>query len=291
VGNIANNRASKDIDVTMSASSFMLSLLHGDLSTSYFNNLPVPANKMDKNTTYQVVPYAGSFFKIQDNPDNYPYAVIDGTNVAIPETNTSVKKMSALRKKFAMGMSDAMAKTKKLMAHDDAIRSLAIGHVRKHLDDRSMLYSFEVKGSNNETRTVSKTPQELLVETAMWRLDPESHCQSQVLGMSNNELMRELLYLMIEQNINVTRLLLETQDIKMMKAMTLYQQSSGNPMGGPSQEVTTNITNYVDGASSSMSVQDIMKGGSSAVEVDMQDKLNDVKKSTPKFPGMEKMFG
>lgn len=259
---------SNDLLVTMSSQSFIESLLKSTMSTPYVIGLPIPKNTVDTaGRMYQWVSVAGSYFLLSSDGTTGSWFLSKTLNassgskyqVAV-NSSTAGEAMWNKRKGFLASLSKAISAQNDIILKDSSVQSWALTQIKNYEYERSVQYTFKVNDPNGSATTQNYTPIQILMENSRWRLNPSYGWRNSVGRMDSNELMREMLYIMSENQVVMTRLLLDVEDIKLMKSVDFYNNgaSTANSMGmGPLSDMRSSIKNYVSGTSSSISTSNM----------------------------------
>ena len=285
----ASSDSVQNILASMSSQSFMDTLLNAQGSSVYFNSLPFPTDTVDITSGIgtQWVAVAGGFYRFNDSLATqsmsststafWPYATLPASNtqlVIVPNTLSMMKTLGKNRSQYLTKLSTALKTQEQNQSHQASVISLTSTIMTKYKNERSIMYQFAPRQSANGLQAqdnIARTPTQMLIEGAQWRLNPEFGWQKAVALWDTNELLREMLYLMVEQNSLITRLVLDGQDMKLMKAVDIYTQSANSsPMGGPSNTIDTNVDNYVTGTSGRKDMSD-----PSAMAQETQDQMQE----------------
>ena len=168
-------------------------------------------------------------------------------------------------------LSKAIAKQNDIIMHDDSVQSLALTQIKNYEYDRSVQYNFKITDPGGTTSagsesgaggTQSYTPMQILAETSRWRLNPSYGWRNSVAHMDSNELMREMLYIMSENQVITMRLVSALEDMKLMQSVEFYNNggSTANAMGmGPLSDIIGNIVNYTAGSSATQSYSNVQQ--------------------------------
>lgn len=260
---------SNDLLVAMSSQSFVESLLNAVMSTPYVAGLPIPKNTVDsQGRLYQWVSLAGSFYLLSSDGVTGSWFrsktlnTTGATKYQIAVSSASAgESMWNQRKTYLAALSKAVAQQNNIVMHDASVQSWALTQIKNYEYERSVQYNYRInhaKGdsSSDGASTQSYTPMQILTEVGRWRLNPSYRWRESLDRMDTDQLLRELLYLVSEQQLMMTRLILDVEDMKLMKSVDFYNNgaSTANNMGmGPLADIQANINNYVAGSSSSSS--------------------------------------
>lgn len=283
----ASSDSVQNILASMSSQSFMDTLLNAQGSSVYFNGVPFPTDTFNitSSSGIQWVSIAGAFYRFTDSSaqqstsssPSWPFALLPGTNpqvVIVPNTLSMMKTLGEKRSQYLTKLSTALKTQEKNQSHNASVGSFTSTIMTNYRNDRSIMQQFTPRQSANGLQAqdnIAKTPTQILIDGAQWRFNPEFGWQKAVAMWDTNELLREMLYLMVEQNGLITRLVLDGQDMKLMKAVDVYTQLvNSSPMGGPSNTIDTNVENYVTGTNSRKDMSD-----PSAMAQETQDQVQE----------------
>lgn len=258
--------SSNDLLISMSSASFVESLLNAVMSTPYVAGLPIPKNTVDNNgRLYQWVSLAGSFYLLSSDGVSGSWFLSKPLSSSRASKSYQIAVSSSSfgenmwnqRKNYLNALSKAISQQNNIIMHDSSVQSWALTQIKNYEYERSVQYSYKVNNSND---VQNYTPIQILTESSRWRLNPTYGWRNSLDLMDTNELLREMLYIMSENQVVMTRLMLDIEDMKLMQSVDFYNNgaSGANNMGmGPLSDIQNNISSYVNGYSTGMSTSNM----------------------------------